>query len=85
MENKNEHKIVNENEIEIKRVLTGVDFATSYDKATSGILYFTCPMGAGTISPQLFSHILIEAKFLPFTFNIYEIFILLVTWNLFIF
>ncbi len=35
--------------------ISGVDFATAYDKATSGILYFTCPVGAGTIDPDLFS------------------------------
>jgi Zn-dependent M16 (insulinase) family peptidase len=29
--------------------------ATSYDKATSGILYFTCPMGAGHVPSSLFS------------------------------
>ena len=29
-------------------------FSTCYEKATSGILYFTCPMGAGTIDPTLF-------------------------------
>jgi len=28
--------------------------STCYDKATSGILYFTCPMGTGGISPELF-------------------------------
>lgn len=34
--------------------IDGVSLATSYDKATSGILYFTCPMGAGTIDPELY-------------------------------
>jgi presequence protease len=28
--------------------------ATCYDKATSGILYFTCPVGAGHVVPSLF-------------------------------
>ncbi len=32
----------------------GVDFSTCYNKATSGILYFTCPMGGGTIPADLF-------------------------------
>jgi len=32
-----------------------VPFSTCYDKATSGILYFTCPVGAGSIPPDLFS------------------------------
>ena len=31
-----------------------VKFSTCYDKATSGILYFTCPVGAGSISSDLF-------------------------------
>ncbi len=31
-----------------------VTHATCYDKATSGILYFTCPMGAGHVAPSLF-------------------------------
>ncbi|MDT8379699.1 MAG: insulinase family protein [Desulfotignum sp.] len=34
--------------------LDQVKHATSYDKATSGILYFTCPMGAGHVAPSLF-------------------------------
>ncbi|PIE61080.1 MAG: peptidase M16 [Desulfobacterales bacterium] len=32
----------------------GVSMTTCYDKATSGILYFTCPVGAGNIPPELF-------------------------------
>ncbi|MCP4673285.1 MAG: peptidase M16, partial [Desulfobacula sp.] len=32
-----------------------VKFSTCYDKATSGILYFTCPVGAGSIPPDLFA------------------------------
>jgi Zn-dependent M16 (insulinase) family peptidase len=32
----------------------GVNFSTCYDKATSGILYFTCPVGAGNIPTDLF-------------------------------
>ncbi len=35
--------------------IEGVSLSTCYDKATSGILYFTCPMGAATIPPELFS------------------------------
>jgi len=35
---------------QIKDVL----FSTGYDKATSGILYFTCPVGAGNIPVDLF-------------------------------
>ncbi len=35
-------------------IIQGVKFSTCYDKATSGILYFTCPMGAGSIAPDLF-------------------------------
>jgi Zn-dependent M16 (insulinase) family peptidase len=31
-----------------------VKLATCYDKATSGILYFTCPVGAGKIPADLF-------------------------------
>ncbi len=31
-----------------------VSFSTCYDKATSGILYFTCPVGAGNIPTDLF-------------------------------
>ncbi|WP_022665530.1 insulinase family protein [Desulfospira joergensenii] len=34
--------------------LEEVSFATVYDKATSGILYFTCPVGAGSIDPGMF-------------------------------
>jgi Zn-dependent M16 (insulinase) family peptidase len=34
--------------------LDHVMHAASYDKATSGILYFTCPVGAGHVSPSLF-------------------------------
>jgi hypothetical protein len=32
----------------------GITCATAFDKATSGILYFTCPAGAGNIAPDLF-------------------------------
>ena len=35
--------------------ITGVKLSTCYDKATSGILYFTCPVGAGNIPPDLFA------------------------------
>ncbi len=44
-------------EIEIIKpdALEGVKLSTPYDKATSGILYFTCPVGAGNIDPDLFS------------------------------
>jgi Zn-dependent M16 (insulinase) family peptidase len=35
--------------------IEGVQFSTAYDKATSDILYFTCPAGAGNISTDLFS------------------------------
>lgn len=35
--------------------LDGVTNATCYDKATSGITYFTCPVGAGHIDAELFS------------------------------
>ncbi len=35
--------------------MDGVSMATCYDKATSGILYFTCPVGAGHIAPELFA------------------------------
>ena len=35
--------------------ITGVDFSTCYDKATSGIFYFTCPVGAGNIPMDLFA------------------------------
>ncbi len=43
-------------EIEIIKpdTIKGVEFATCYDKATSGILYFTCPVGAGSIPSNLF-------------------------------
>lgn len=43
-------------EMEIVRPdqVEGVEFSTSYDKATSGILYFTCPAGGGAIAPELF-------------------------------
>lgn len=44
-------------EIEIIRPddIEAVDFSTAYDKATSGILYFTCPVGAGRISADLYA------------------------------
>jgi len=44
-------------EIEIIKpdAITGVTLSTCYDKATSGILYFTCPVGAGNIPPDLFA------------------------------
>ncbi|MBU1697937.1 MAG: insulinase family protein [Proteobacteria bacterium] len=35
--------------------ITGVKLSTCYDKATSGILYFTCPVGAGNIPTDLFA------------------------------
>jgi presequence protease len=35
--------------------IKNVHFSTCYDKATSGILYFTCPVGAGSIPPDLFA------------------------------
>ncbi len=35
--------------------IKGVTLSTCYDKATSGILYFTCPVGAGNIKPDLFA------------------------------
>lgn len=43
-------------EIEIIKpdAIKDVGFSTTYDKATSGILYFTCPMGAGSIGQELF-------------------------------
>lgn len=43
-------------EIEIIKpdTIKGVTLSTCYDKATSGILYFTCPIGAGLIPPDLF-------------------------------
>ncbi|WP_457552620.1 insulinase family protein [Desulfobacula sp.] len=43
-------------EIEIIKpdLISGVTLSTCYDKATSGILYFTCPVGAGNIPPDLF-------------------------------
>ncbi|MCP4718017.1 MAG: peptidase M16, partial [Desulfobacteraceae bacterium] len=34
--------------------LNKINFSTCYDKATSGILYFTCPVGAGNIPADLF-------------------------------
>jgi Zn-dependent M16 (insulinase) family peptidase len=44
-------------EIEIIKpdIIKDVRFPTCYDKATSGILYFTCPVGAGSIPPDLFA------------------------------
>lgn len=44
-------------EMEIIRpdTIKNVDFSTCYDKATSGILYFTCPTGGGSIPPAHFS------------------------------
>jgi len=44
-------------EIEIIKpdTIKGVTFSTCYDKATSGILYFTCPVGAGSIPADLFA------------------------------
>ncbi|SDU62197.1 insulinase family protein [Desulfobacula phenolica] len=44
-------------EIEIIKpdTVKNVTFSTCYDKATSGILYFTCPMGAGNIPTDLFA------------------------------
>ncbi|WP_321494654.1 insulinase family protein [uncultured Desulfobacter sp.] len=43
-------------EIEIVHpdAIPGVTRATAFDKATSGIFYFTCPAGAGNISPDIF-------------------------------
>lgn len=43
-------------EIEIVHpdTIKGITCATAFDKATSGILYFTCPAGAGNIAPDLF-------------------------------
>ena len=43
-------------EIEIVHpdTIEGITCATAFDKATSGILYFTCPVGAGNIAPDLF-------------------------------
>ena len=35
--------------------IDGVTLAHAYDKPTSGILYFTCPVGAGNIPPSLFA------------------------------
>ncbi len=35
--------------------IMGVNFSTCYDKATSGIFYFTCPVGAGNIPADLFA------------------------------
>ncbi|MCK5695057.1 MAG: insulinase family protein [Desulfobacula sp.] len=44
-------------EIEIIKpdTIKNITFSTCYDKATSGILYFTCPVGAGSIPPDLFA------------------------------
>ncbi len=44
-------------EIEIIKpdVIKNVKFSTCYEKATSGILYFTCPVGAGSIPVDLFT------------------------------
>lgn len=44
-------------EIEIIKpdAIETVTLSTCYDKATSGILYFTCPVGAGSIPPDLFA------------------------------
>lgn len=44
-------------EIEIIKpdTIKDIVFSTCYEKATSGILYFTCPMGAGSIPDDLFS------------------------------
>ncbi len=44
-------------EIEIIKpdTIKGAAFSTCYDKATRGILYFTCPAGAGNIPADLFS------------------------------
>ena len=36
-------------------IIKDVVFSTCYEKATSGILYFTCPVGAGLIPPDLFT------------------------------
>ena len=41
-------------EIILPDTIEGVNFSTCYDKATSGILYFTCPAGGGTIPSDLF-------------------------------
>jgi hypothetical protein len=43
-------------EIEIVHpdTIKGITCATAFDKPTSGILYFTCPVGAGNIAPDLF-------------------------------
>ncbi|WP_320043404.1 insulinase family protein [uncultured Desulfobacter sp.] len=35
-------------------VIKDISCATAFDKPTSGILYFTCPAGAGNIAPDLF-------------------------------
>ena len=35
--------------------VAGTSIATCYDKATSGILYFTCPVGGGNIPSELFA------------------------------
>jgi len=44
-------------EIEIIKpdIIKHVNLSTCYDKATSGILYFTCPLGAGNIPSDLFA------------------------------
>jgi hypothetical protein len=44
-------------EIEIIKpnMIKDVSLSTCYEKATSGILYFTCPVGAGNIPPDLFA------------------------------
>ncbi|MBU8848252.1 MAG: insulinase family protein [Desulfobacterales bacterium] len=44
-------------EIEIIKpdTIKNVSLSTCYDKATSGILYFTCPVGAGSIPSDLFA------------------------------
>lgn len=42
-------------EIILPDAMDGVGPATCYDKATSGILYFTCPVGAGSIPAKLFA------------------------------
>ncbi|MCG8552243.1 MAG: insulinase family protein, partial [Desulfobacterales bacterium] len=43
-------------EIEIVHpdTIQGITCATAFDKATSGIFYFTCPAGAGNIAPDHF-------------------------------
>ncbi len=44
-------------EIEIIQpdIIKNVSFSTCYEKATSGILYFTCPVGAGSIPDELYA------------------------------